>query len=326
MSLIKKWTPETVIELGCYYTNMPNNTYHAHDDSISKSTLDRFSASPYKFFNAPPMQQTKAMLTGSAFHAAVLEPEIFDELFAIEPDYSDCLSSDAAMKSWLKAAGQTGYSTKKTFQLIEMIHAIDPTVKIKTIEQANWLESHQETEIITPAVMEKVEGMKAAVMNNDQAAAFISADGYVELSGFSTNQETGINTRHRFDKLAKIDGEWWGVDLKKTQSVDDYELSRTINKYRYHVQDTFYSDQFQQITGKELAGFVFIFVEEEYPHMVAVKQLCDVSREIGKGLYQDDLNRFNEYKVGNLVAHNNAELEYISLPEYVMASFEQEIF
>ena len=60
----------------------------------------------------------------------------------------------------------------------------------------------------------------------------------VVVRRFQALQSTGKRTaiRHRFDKLACIDGEWWGVDIKKTVSVSERDFSMSIWKYRYHAR------------------------------------------------------------------------------------------
>lgn len=313
------------VEVGKYYTNMPNETYHAHK-SISKSGLDKFEIDPYKFYNAKPIKQTQAMKIGSAIHSAILEPDLFTKEYAVEPDWSDCLSSDAAMKSWLKSVGRTGYSSLKTYDLAIMCLICEPDLKIEFIEKSLWLSEFPNAEIITEKEMEKIEGMQKAVWAHDEARKLLKAQGYCEISGFARDNETGTICRHRFDKLALIDGEYWGVDLKKTQDVREFKFSRTISDYRYHVQDAFYYDQFEWITGERLAGFKFIAVEEEYPHKVAVYELCDVSKQIGKDAYRHNLNMYAEYEKGAIKAHNNSSSEVISLPEWVLREFEREIF
>lgn len=273
-----------VIETGKYYTNMPNETYHAHK-SISKSGLDKFDIDPYKFYNAKPMKQTRAMQTGSAIHAAVLEPEVFEKDFMLLPEIKD--RRQAEYKAAVKSFG----------------------------------EGH----VFTNAECEKIKGMQKAVWAHDEARRLLQAQGYCEISGFARDNETGVICRHRFDKLAKLDDGWWGVDLKKTQDVREFKFSRTILDYRYHVQDAFYSDQFEWITGEKLAGFKFIAVEEEYPHKVAVYELCDISKQIGGEAYRHNLNMYAEYESGAIKAHNNSCSEVISLPEWALREFEQEI-
>lgn len=344
-----EYTPETVIEMGQCYIGMPNSVYHSQE-GISKSSLDRFADSPYKYFYGKPIKQTKAMVVGSATHAFVVEHDVFYKTFMVEPKFDDCLSTDAAMKAWLKERGQTGYSTKKGSELIDLCYRCDPELKFEAIERKKWeeyigIESIMKSDhedaifgvktaiksdgehayILSEDTFESVEGMKKALLSNSAARKYLKAEGFTEISFFTTDPITGIKIRIRFDKLAFIDGQWYGFDLKKTQSIKWRDTSNTLAKYRYHVQAAFYSYVFKLVTGIELAGFIFGFVEEEFPHVVAVGPLDDLSFNIGCEVFRADLNLYAEYKRGDIVAHNDEDETIFSLPDYFLREFEQEI-
>ncbi|CAM0013097.1 exonuclease VIII [Vibrio phage K375] len=251
----------------------------------SKSSLDVFHEDPYKYFHPKERKQTRPMQLGSAIHAACLEPDVFNSEYILLPELKD--RRQAEYKQAVKSFG--------------------------------------EGKVFTNDDCKKITGMQKAVHANGEAHALLTAPGYFEVSGFSRDPETGLLIRHRFDKLAFIDGEWVGVDLKKTQGANQYKFSKSIWDYRYHVQDAIYSKGFENITNLELSSFKFIAVEEEYPHKVAVYELCDASRKIGQDEARMDLNSLAEYKSGKIKAHNNSECEIISLPEWVLRQFEDEV-
>ncbi len=64
--------------------------YHA-GPGVSKSDLDLIARSPahYRAQKAAPREATPAMIIGSAFHTATLEPEKFDLEFAVAPEGID---------------------------------------------------------------------------------------------------------------------------------------------------------------------------------------------------------------------------------------------
>lgn len=251
----------------------------------SKSSLDVFHQDPYKYFHRKQKEQTRAMQLGSAIHAAILEPEVF----------------------------------KKEYMLLK---------ELKDRRQPEYkaaVKSKGEGKVFTNSDCEKIEGIQKAVWGNREARDLLLADGYCEISGFAIDTESELPIRHRFDKLAFIDGEWWGVDIKKTVSVSERDFSMSMWKYRYHVQDAIYSAGFKAIAGKELAGFKFICVEEEYPHKVEIYELCDLSRKIGIEEARMDLNSLSMYKSGKITAHNNAQSKIISLPEFILSQYEEEI-
>lgn len=177
--------------------------------------------------------------------------------------------------------------------------------------------------VFTGSDCNNIENIQDAVWNNKEAADLLSAEGYCELSGFVQDPETGIICRHRFDKYIN-DGEW-AVDVKKTQDVREFKFARSIADYRYHVQDAFYIDQHEWLTGKKLRGMKFICVEEKYPHKVAVYYLDDVSRDIGRKQYRENLNTYAEFIKAEKKPVNNEPAQIITLPEYIMRQYEDEL-
>lgn len=251
----------------------------------SKSSLDVFHEDPYKYFNRKEKKQTRPMQIGSAIHAACLEPDMFASSYMLLPEVKDR----------------------------------------RQPEYKRAVKSFGEDKVFTGLDCEKIKGMQKAVQSNARANQLLNSNGYFEISGFYIDEKTGLVLRFRFDKLSFVDGKWHGVDLKKTQGANQYDFSKSIWNYRYHVQDAVYSDGFKSVTGIELDSFSFVVVEEEYPHKVANYELCDLSRKIGKDELRADLDLLNEYKIGNITAHNNSETEVISLPEWVMRQFEEEV-
>jgi hypothetical protein len=70
------------------------------------------------------------------------------------------------------------------------------------------------------------------------------------------------------------------VDVKTTESADDESISKTVEKYRYQLQETWYRLGYAAVHGVE-PGFAFVFVEKQPPHAVRVAELDDANREEG---------------------------------------------
>lgn len=272
-----------VVDAGHYYAGMPNNDYHAHKGSISKSGLDLIDRDPYHYFYQEHKEQTRPMQVGSAIHAAILEPDVFKDQFMMLPEIADRRQPEYKQAVKRYGAGN----------------------------------------VFTGADCKNIENIQDAVWSNKEASELLSADGHCELSGFVQDPESGIICRHRFDKYIS-DGEW-AVDIKKTQDVREWKFARSIADYRYHVQDAFYIDQHEWLTGRKLRGIKFIAVEEKYPHKVAVYYLDDISRGIGRKQYRENLNTYAEFIKADKKPENNAPAQIIMLPEYVMRQYEDEL-
>lgn len=164
-----------------------------------------------------------------------------------------------------------------------------------------------------------INGMMDAVLGNDAARELLQSEGWSEISGFHVDSDSGVKLRHRFDRLT-ADG--CGVDIKKTQSVQPEELSKTIQKYGYDMQDALYSDAYEAITGRKLNQFYFVFVEESYPHEVSVVYLDDISKQVGRDKYRELLGDYCYYTQNPEAANNNSGINMISLPEWALREYE----
>ena len=118
---------------------LSNDDYHSEKfaDHASGSGLHLlFSECPaaYKYGE---QEETAALHFGTASHAAMLEPEMFDKLFVkaiSKDDYA--ISSDAQIKAFLKKVGRTGYTTKSYSDLVIMAFESDEDVRIFSVESA----------------------------------------------------------------------------------------------------------------------------------------------------------------------------------------------
>lgn len=176
--------------------------------------------------------------------------------------------------------------------------------------------------VLTGTEADKVAGMQEAVFAHDAARELLQAPGWRELSGMAVDPVTGAVCRHRFDGLTE-DGR--AFDIKKTQDASEYEFSRTIHRYGYHIQAAIYADQYEWITGRQLESFTFIAVEEEFPHGVAVYTLDDDAMAIGRHEYRKLLDKYAECEKTNEWPCYPLQGMPISLPSYAIADFEAEL-
>jgi hypothetical protein len=198
-----------------------------------------------------------------------------------------------------------------------------PEVKTKTLKAyKEAVKENPGKEILNGTEAYNLTGMLNALSKHERASELLALPGWFEVSGFHVDEGTGVKLRHRFDKLTKCG---IGIDLKKTQSVKIEEISKTINSFRYDMQDALYSDAYEIITGQPLKQFYFIFVEETYPHQVAVVYLDDISRDVGRNDYQRLIIDYSYYKENMNLVNNNSDEEMVSLPEYVLRNYEQEL-
>ncbi len=152
-------TPE-LAAAGCLVTGMPNDAYHS-GPGISKSGLDMIARSPAHYAYRAETEPTRAMVIGSATHAAILEPAEFDKQYMLLRDVTDRRSS-----VYKQAAEQFGADN-----------------------------------VLTGTEADSVIGMRESVRLNNSAVELLDASGYVEIAVFSTDPITGVLVKCKFDKL-----------------------------------------------------------------------------------------------------------------------------
>ena len=95
---------------------------------ISQTGLNWLRDSPaqYKYNLEHPPEETKAMIFGSAFHKAILEPEQFHDKYFIEPDVDGRTKAgkDAKIQAGIDNPGKKPLSQKDYDTLVEMQKSI----------------------------------------------------------------------------------------------------------------------------------------------------------------------------------------------------------
>ena len=145
---------------------MTNSEYHAHA-AISKSDLDLVHRSPmhFQYRKNHPLEQTTALLVGSAVHKMVLEPETFDSEFVIAPD-------------------------------------INRRTKNGKEEYADFLKSAAGKSIITKEIYRQATDMAEAISHHPTARKLLT-DGKAEQSYFWDDLETGAKCKCRPDYIRR---------------------------------------------------------------------------------------------------------------------------
>jgi exodeoxyribonuclease VIII len=151
-----------------------------------------------------------------------------------------------------------------------------------------WAEE-QTKHILLADEYRNVLGMRRSLHQHPVAGALLRSPGQFEYSVYANDPETGVLVRVRFDLL--LDSGYC-VDLKKCQDASAFGAAKAMGNYGYFHQDAFYQDVLTWAAGEPPRGFVFIFVEEEWPHAVGVYCLTMDDRARGRRLYRQNLNTY----------------------------------
>ena len=174
--------------------------------------------------------------------------------------------------------------------------------------------------VLTGPESDRVVGMRESIRMNNRATMRLEAPGDAEVSIITKDPETGVAVRCRFDWLSSCGH---ALDLKKTQDVRSEEFSRTVARYRYHVQSAFYCDCYYWETGERLQEFSILAVEEHMPHANRIFILYDEAMREGRRVYRQDLNTYADcLSSGVWPGITQDEDELLSLPMWAVSDEE----
>jgi hypothetical protein len=195
--------------------------------------------------------------------------------------------------------------------LLDAVYAVSPRVDRRTKAgkeaYAEWEASLKGQVIVTADQMEHAKAMRDSVYKH-RAASGLLGIGEREATVCWVDAETGERCKARADLLR----EGCIVDVKTTQDARPAEFAKSIVNFRYDVQDAHYS------AGFNLDRFVWIAVEKEYPHGVAVYISDTGIRRRGQSARARNLNAYAECQAsGNWPAYPDI-VNAIELPRWAL--------
>lgn len=253
--------------------------YHAHP-ALSRSRLWTLHESPekFKYLLENPAPPTPALILGAAFHKLALEPDDFENEYAVAPEINRRTNEGKAQWAEFEAA-----SFGKT--------------------------------VISAGDFDQITGMVESLYKNETAKVLLGR-GVREHSIFWTDKTTGLELKCRPDCLISDDKLQVIVDLKTCSSAETGAFTRDCLKFGYDVQAAMYSDGVtKEMPGRY--AFVFIAVEKTAPYSVNVMQMGQSMIDYGMIRYHDLLDLYLKCKeTDNWYGFNGAEgnMNIIELP------------
>lgn len=304
------------------FEGIPNAEYHG-GPGISKSGLDIIRRSPmhYKASRDVKKESTTAQREGTIIHDLVLEPGTFYERYAkpFDPAWAPgAITTTDEIKDRLKGLGLKVSGVKA--ELKARLQEADPRVRFMDDVKADYEAKVGHMELITAEEYAKAHAIAAAIKAHPIAGKLLAPDaGVAELSCYWTDEKTGVLCRCRPDFWRHDD---IVVDLKTTVDASPEGFSKSIESWRYHVQDAFYQDGiaaaiFQSGSDrKPPKAFVFVAVEKAAPYAVAVYRLDSDSVSIGRREYRENLDTYAACSGANVWPGYGDKIQAIGLPEW----------
>lgn len=251
---------------------MNDREYNALD-GIRRSDLWVIKQSPmhFKYHMDHPETDSPSLTFGRAMHKYILEPETFNEEFAIAP-------------------------------------IVDRRTKDGKLEYADFLNTLGDRDVITFEDIERIGDMKRSLMQNSEVVDIMQNIISVETPFVWTDAKTGERCKVKTDMIVDINGMPYIVDYKTTTSCADGAFERSVRKYGYDFQSGMYSEGVE-ITTLEAHGFIFIAQEKDAPYASRVYYCDEYFVEKGQREFHDLLEIYHDCKqTGNWYGYETREL------------------
>lgn len=210
-----------------------NDNYYQDREYITASMVKQaLQGSKLQYDYA--MEQTaesEAMLVGSAFHALVLEPDVFKSTYAFEPN-------------------------------------MDKRTKAGKEYIAEWKELNKNIPIHLPGKYEEMLfDMKESLVKHPLYAELFVFNEYSEVETIKLFDLSGYKCKSKIDYYNSIRN--YIVDIKTCNSVSEEDIIESIEKYHYDVQAAFYTDgikadKFYFVFVQKKKPYDVLFVEYYY--------------------------------------------------------------
>ena len=218
---------------------------------------------------------TKEKDFGKAFHMAFLEPERFDDVYAVAP--TDCPRDMRRFRDAKKPSDETLRSIA-WWDEFEAKNAGKVFLSAKAMEDCRGMaESLRRLPIEFPGVKILCGELLALCQT--------------EVSVYWVDEETGIQCKLRADLFSEELA--FAGDLKSAKSASRAGFSRAINARRYHVAHAHYCEGFRAI-GLPVRSFALLPVEKVKPYVAASWHVDSVSEERGWALRQRAMRRLKQ--------------------------------
>ena len=261
--------------------DIPNDVYHG-SAGLSRSGLMEFKKSPYHYWHrylnpeSTPGYCSPAMKLGELVHALVLEPEYFNERYALKPVPLQVPKTELLKdleKELGKELGREEFEKQK---------AAKETVQIMNESMMNeFLAQLEGKEILNPDMYAEAKHYADSVLKDPTAKAlFTGVD--VEKSIYFTHKGTGIQCKVRPDA-------WVGgvvTDLKTCKDASFDAFQRAAVGAGYFIQAAMIKQGLESI-GLDLQKFIFYCVEKSEAAPTTYYELDQDSLERGENEYNN---------------------------------------
>lgn len=310
---VKSFCPESGV-----YEDVPMKVYHTWD-AASKSRLWAMKQSPAHAkvqidlsTTGEDDDPTPAQVFGRAFHAALLEPDVFRARYATA---DQCIAHTEKGSRCQK---------KGAFPLVGG-KSICGTHFKKALAEDPSLTLAEDVEVLSKKVHSACLTIRKRVIAKARASGLVSGPGRAELSIVWKDPETGIMCKARLDRHSPTIAKGTIVDVKTTVDASDYAFERTIFRYGYHGQGAMYLDGANEV-DLPAEKYVILAVEKKEPFESSVFRLNEAAIDAGRLLLRSLLVRYAWCKKKGVWPGYPDRVREIALPDWAWKATDDIIY
>jgi hypothetical protein len=223
--------------------------------------------------------ETEATLRGHATHAAVLEPDVFDALYARQPEFGDCRTK--------------GNRDKRD----------------------QWRESHAHSILLDADEYDLCCLIRDRLKQTPHLNALFSGPGQNEITILWRDEPTGLACKGRIDRLTTYMSWQTLIDLKTARSIGDHDISKSIAMYHYHTRLAWYMDSLNAIKRSEWRP-VIVWACTAAPYEQRATEFDDCDIDEGRMEYRTLLDQYAKCKAENIWPTYPAGIDVLGLPRW----------
>lgn len=232
-------------------------------EGIRRSDLWKLEDSPEKFkwFLDHPMEQTPAMLFGSACHKMILEPDDFSNEYVVAPQ-------------------------------------IDKRTKEGKEAWAAFCAANDGKTILSSDDVQIMKDMGDALKLCPLAHKLIRGKGETEVAYFWTDSETGEKCKIKCDRVVKFNRKTYVIDYKTCQCAETFRFNAEVFRLGYYFQAGMYAEGVKTAKKlKKLPGVIFVAQEKKAPYSVNVIEVSEEVMAAGRAKFHELLNKYHECSI-----------------------------
>jgi hypothetical protein len=170
--------------------------------------------------------------------------------------------------------------------------------------------------------LDTARAMEQAVRAHPLAGRLFE-QGDAEVSMYTVDPVTGVKLRGRTDWLTELDGQFWVVDFKTSDTAEPEAFSRKGAGYLYHGQHAWYQDLVKAVGLSDTPRFVDVVAEKTPPYVVTVVEYDTEAVNEGRRLNRIAIDTYAQCIETNTWPAYSDDIVPISLPTWMSRGLDQ---